>query len=353
VIGLRTRLAVIGLTVAVTGCAAMLDRRTVAQRDAHAYLDWARQAQYVADYRDAERNYERALAQMRAGEFPGYFVASVMGELAEVKERLCRRDEAAALLRDGLNATPGAPPDRRMRRLFELAQSYYEQEQYLPSSAYFEQAISAAKGLAVHSQFGDPIGLAQAFDEYAVTLDKTGREADAGDARREAGALRARNPGKEPGNIIPQRRRGACMPPQESAASEDVTEEKRPILRLESASLAAYLEGSGANLAFVEMNGQERSARHQELPIRVGTNWIGLRAWSGLGQIGRPAGPGAEAHLCLAFVARPGRVYAVSVDGLKSGWKLSMASDDASASPQTSMATKAQLDRKIHCKAAK
>jgi tetratricopeptide (TPR) repeat protein len=81
----------------LAGCASPINRHNAAK-----YHDWGLEAEQAGNYQLAERNYERALINMRLGHSPNAELSMVMYNLGRVKGHLCKHDESQQLLTEAL-----------------------------------------------------------------------------------------------------------------------------------------------------------------------------------------------------------------------------------------------------------
>ena len=118
--------------------------------------------------------------------------------LGRMKGYLCKYDEAEKLLSSSLaleEKVTGAESSVTTKRLFELARLNFDRGQYAAALPYFGRGIPAVKKLGIEAS--DPISLANALDEYAISLGKTGYKDQSDSAINEAATLRHDNPGRK------------------------------------------------------------------------------------------------------------------------------------------------------------
>jgi hypothetical protein len=84
-------------------------------------------------------------------------------------------------------------------RQFELARFYFDQDQYEKSVTHYAKGIPAVEKLGIAQS--DPIGFADALEEYSVALTQAGRATDAATTKQKASQLREQNPGAKARSI--------------------------------------------------------------------------------------------------------------------------------------------------------
>ena len=183
---------IILLVALISGCANPINERT-----AYNYYNLALQAEAIRDYASAEQNYDKALYNAQIAHSNATISASMYG-LGRMKGYLCKYDEAEKLLSSSLaleEKVTGAESSVTTKRLFELARLNFDRGQYAAALPYFGRGIPAVKKLGIEAS--DPISLANALDEYAISLGKTGYKDQSDSAINEAATLRHDNPGRK------------------------------------------------------------------------------------------------------------------------------------------------------------
>jgi len=199
------KLVVVALFVALGGCATAINRH-----NAENYHQAGLQAEWNGDYELAERNFYRALVNARSGNSPKAGISMAEYNLGRIKGYLCKHKEAEELLLDALKLeveVTGPESGVTSKRLFELARLYYDQGKYDKAAQYYSRAIPIVKKLGVEKS--DPIALADAMDEYSVSLSKSGNKTKASEVKSEASALRKNNPGAK-AKFVPTRYNTRC-----------------------------------------------------------------------------------------------------------------------------------------------
>ena len=196
------RIVVMVVALALAGCGNPVNLRT-----AQTYHEAGERAEAAGDYARAEQNYDRALLNAKLAHAPNGVISGVQYNLGRVKGYQCKLAEAETLLVESLKLeekVTGPESEITTMRLFELGRLHYDQGQFDKAVTYYERGLPAVRRLGVASS--DPIMLANATDEYAHSLSRVGRDAEARSAQDQAKELRARNPGKR-ANFVPVRYR--------------------------------------------------------------------------------------------------------------------------------------------------
>ncbi len=193
----RILLAIVTLSILLAGCGNPINRKT-----AENYHQWGLEAEWAGNYELAERNYSRALINAQLGHSPDAGIAMASYNLGRVKGYLCKDQEAEKLLLDSLaleEKVTGPESTIITKRLFELARFYYDHAQYEKSEPYYARAISMVKKYGVEKS--DPIGLANAIEEYSIVLKKLGKDSASSSVAWEADTLKKNNSGKKAGFV--------------------------------------------------------------------------------------------------------------------------------------------------------
>jgi tetratricopeptide (TPR) repeat protein len=178
--------AILFITI-ITGCANPINRKTASN-----YYQWGIEAELAGDYVLAERNYERSFINAQIGQSPDAGISAVKYNLGRVKGYLCKYDDADGLLRESLaleETVTGKDSSITTMRLFELARLNLDRGKYAASLQYFERGIPAVKRLGLATT--DPIGLANALDDYSLALAKSGNTELSENTKAEANSIRA------------------------------------------------------------------------------------------------------------------------------------------------------------------
>ena len=154
-------------------------------------LGCAAVARERGDYAEVLRQHQAVLAEALLEVGRTRLVNSVY-EAGRAAGVTCRFDEAETYLLDALSL------DRQRSGpvhfdLVELARLKLDQRDYPGSASYFERAIEALN--EIRASEGAPVAFADILDEYATTLDGTGKPSAAGAQRARARYLRSRVPG--------------------------------------------------------------------------------------------------------------------------------------------------------------
>lgn len=199
--------AAIFMSALLTACAFS---ETINRKNAVNYHDWGEQAEFAGDYELAERNYGRALINARLGNSPAAGISMVAYNLGRMKGYLCKYSEAEQLLLEAIaleQEASGSDSGLSIMKQLEIARFYFDYGQYDRAVAYYASGLPGAKKLGVGSS--DPVGLADAIDDYARALDQIGRHDQADNAKRESETLRNRHPGQK-ADFVPIRYNKTC-----------------------------------------------------------------------------------------------------------------------------------------------
>jgi len=199
------KFVIVTFVILLAGCATAINRKNAEQ-----YHIWGLQAEQNGNYELAERNYYRALVNARSGNSPKAALSMATYNLGRIKGYLCKHKEAEDLLLEALRLeeqVTGPESGVTAKRLFELARFYYDQGKYDDAAKYYSRAIPIVRRLGVENS--DPIALADAMDEYAVSLSNTGNNAKASEIKSAADILRKKNPGAK-AQFVPTRYNTRC-----------------------------------------------------------------------------------------------------------------------------------------------
>ena len=165
--------------------------------EAPKYYDLAVKADLAGDFAEAERDYERALAEYLEGTSDAAVSLAMYGA-GRMKAYQCKFEEAEPLLLGSLRLVDAEPvsDDRAVTsRLFELARFYYERGMYAQSVPYYSRGIPILMKGGIEAV--DPIGLAEALEEVSIAFAKSGQPSEAKVPRLRADEIRARNAGRK------------------------------------------------------------------------------------------------------------------------------------------------------------
>ena len=197
-------------TVAIACCLLVGCANPINQKTASIYYDSALEAEIRGDFAFAERQYGRALINAQIGHAPDEGVSAAMYGLGRSKAYLCKFAEAEPLLLESLTLQEkAAGPEGPImtKRLFELARFYSDRGRYKQSLPFFERGVPTVEKLGVEAS--DPMAFADALDDYANALERSGETAKARPVKVRADALRARFPDKK-ATYVPKRYGQGC-----------------------------------------------------------------------------------------------------------------------------------------------
>ena len=205
---IRTTFVPLMCAALLAGCANPVNRVT-----ANRYYDAALVAEQAGDIDQAAAMYARALNNAQVGFLGPSAQSAAMYGLGRMRGYQCRTAEAEQLLVESLaleEKASGPESGPVSMRLFELARFHADSGRFAQSLPYFARALPLGRKRGIPER--DPHAFAQAFDDYAVALARSGQPAEAEAARTEARALRDRRPGGEP-SFVPKRYPAFCVPP--------------------------------------------------------------------------------------------------------------------------------------------
>ena len=157
------------------------------------------------DYASARDHYGKALINARLAGADPATLSMLTYNYGRTSGYVCRFDEAEKHLLEALEMEKGITgPDSGIStmRQFELARFYFDQQQFDKSVAFFSQGIPAVEKLGISQT--DPIGFADALDEYSNALLKIGKTMDATTMKQKASQFREMNAGKKQ-SFVPAR----------------------------------------------------------------------------------------------------------------------------------------------------
>lgn len=193
------QLAVLGI-VALSGCVSDLNRK-----EASIHFEAAQRFDVTGDYVSAREQYWKALVNARLAGADQATISMLTYNFGRTTGYTCHLDEAEKHLLDALEmekSVTGPESGISTKRLFELARFYFDQAQFEKSATYYARGIPAVEKLGM-AQI-DPIGLADALDEYTTALAKSGHPSDAAAVVQRSAELRRAYPGKKAG-FVPTR----------------------------------------------------------------------------------------------------------------------------------------------------
>ncbi len=188
---MRVRIIGIAAFLLLTGCASDLNRK-----EASIHFEAAQRFDRAGDYASAREQYGKALVDARLAGAPPATISMLTYNFGRTTGYTCHLDESEKYLVDALEleeSVTGPNSGVASMRVLELARLSFDRDEFEKSAAYYDRGIRIVSDLGVAQS--DPIGLANALDEYSLALKKVGRESDARDAARRADDLRRFHPG--------------------------------------------------------------------------------------------------------------------------------------------------------------
>jgi len=174
--------------VLVSGCAASIN-----EYNARQHAQAGVKAGKSGEFAKARKEFARALTNARLANADPKLVAVLSYEYGRYSGMICDWVEGEKGLTEAydLDRQNGGPA---YMSLVELARLNLDRQQYGNAVEYFDRVVPELE--TSHADTRDPIGYAQVLDEYAASLEKTGKNGLAGKFRDRAGDLRKAFPGK-------------------------------------------------------------------------------------------------------------------------------------------------------------
>lgn len=174
--------------VLVSGCAASIN-----EYNARQHAQAGVKAGKSGEFAKARKEFARALTNARLANADLKLVAVLSYEYGRYSGMICDWVEGEKGLTEAydLDRQNGGPA---YLSLVELARLNLDRQQYSNAVEYFDRVVPELE--TSHADTRDPIGYAQVLDEYAASLEKTGKNGLAGKFRDRAGDLRKAYPGK-------------------------------------------------------------------------------------------------------------------------------------------------------------
>ena len=168
------------------------------QKEAEIHFQAAQRFDVSGDYVSAREHYWKALVNARASNAPPATMSMLAYNFGRTTGYTCHPDEAEKYLLEALQleaGVTGPESNSSTMRLLELARLYFDRGDHYKASVFYGRGIPILENLDVSKS--DPIALAEALDEYAVSLAKVGRTADSAAIQQRASDLRRSNPGSK------------------------------------------------------------------------------------------------------------------------------------------------------------
>ena len=175
------------------------------RKEAQIHFEAAQRYDIQGDYTSAREQYGKALVDARLAGVDPATISMLTYNYGRTTGYTCHFEEAEKYLLEALNMEKnitGPESGVSTKRVFELARLYFDQGQYAKSAVYYANGIPLVEKLGAAQS--DPIGLANAMDEYAVALANVGKTSDAATAKQRAAQLREQNPRARAG-FVPTR----------------------------------------------------------------------------------------------------------------------------------------------------
>ena len=149
-------------------------------------------AETKADYRTAQREYAQAYKIAEESKLGLPAVSAATYELGRVTGYLCDYDRARRLLRQSLEMeerVSGPYSANMSARYMELARLNYDNGHYARAVPYYERGIPLLEKLDIIKR--DPLGYAEALEEFGTALKHTGATREAKGILQRADIMRS------------------------------------------------------------------------------------------------------------------------------------------------------------------
>jgi tetratricopeptide (TPR) repeat protein len=177
--------------LALGGCKS-IDQRTF-NNNKKLYTQSAQDAVKAGDWENARRRYYLALRNAEWAESKPAELAGLNYEVGRASGVTCQFDAATKHLNQAyeLDKRTSGPT---YRALLELARVNLTLEKYVESVGYFERAMPELEKAKIAKH--DPIGIAEAWEDYAKALEKSGNSSQAKSMAARAAQARAEHQGQ-------------------------------------------------------------------------------------------------------------------------------------------------------------
>jgi len=152
------------------------------------------QAESKADYRSAQREYAQAYKIAEDDKLGPAALSAATYELGRVTGYLCDYSRAHRLLRQSLEIeeqVSGPYSANTSARYMELARLNFDNGFYAKAVPYYERAIPLLEKLDIDKR--DPLGFADALEEFGTSLSHIGAAQEAQRVLRRADRIRTQN----------------------------------------------------------------------------------------------------------------------------------------------------------------
>ncbi len=204
-----TTLTLIACSALLVGCAHQATP-SASVKPAIPDYDQGLQAEARGDFAAAREAFWRAWTKAREGGATPAYKSAVLYNWGRMAGYTCNWTQGERLLQESLDMeTPLSGPNSGAlsKRLFELARLHFDQGHFALAAGFYERAVAMAERLGVGQS--DPIGLANAQDDLAQSLQKSGQADKATAARARATALRTQHPGQR-ARFVPRHYPKSC-----------------------------------------------------------------------------------------------------------------------------------------------
>lgn len=174
----------------LAGCVSSINLRNA---EGHAQAGYA--AQNRGDWEGAARQFAQAVVNADLGNGEPQGKATVNYEYGRAMAVLCKYEDAEKYLLRAkeFNEKSGISP---FLPVYELGSLNVFQKKYSAAIPYFVELIPLMEREGLRSRA--PLGVADAYEKYAISLEAVGRSAEAVEQRKQARAIREANPNAKP-----------------------------------------------------------------------------------------------------------------------------------------------------------
>lgn len=177
----------------LSGCVSSINMRNA---ENHAQAGYS--AQNRGDWKDAAREFAQAVVNADLGNADPEGKASVNYEYGRSLGVLCKYDEAAKYLLRGKQIQekeriPAFLP------IYEIGTLYVFQKKFSMAIPYFADLIPIIDREGLRNRA--PLGVADAYEKFATSLEAVGRDDAAAEQRKLARTIRKENPNAKPAGV--------------------------------------------------------------------------------------------------------------------------------------------------------
>jgi tetratricopeptide (TPR) repeat protein len=164
-------------------------------KEAQIHFEAAEKFDHAGDYESARNQYGQALARAKSAGADSATLSMLTYNYARKSGYSCHLDDAEKYLLEALDlekGVSGAESGTSSMRIFELARLYFDQGNFVESSKYYALGVPIVERIGVPDS--DPLGYADALDEYAAALSHIGKVSESAAVAATASATREQHP---------------------------------------------------------------------------------------------------------------------------------------------------------------